>query len=84
MEATAMSIVGRVSRKRVAAGSKSDRVAVVLHSRDGTDYVLRRRGGNPFRDETLENLIGKTIRGTGLLTGPSFILEDWAELSTVK
>jgi hypothetical protein len=79
MAAEETRLSGQVERERVSPGSKSDRVAVVLRTDDGSRYVLRRMGGNPFRDEVLEGLVGKSIAGTGFLTGTTFILNDWAE-----
>jgi hypothetical protein len=66
---------GVVVRKRVAAGSKSDREAVVLEA--GEDLVLRIRGGNAFADPRLDALVGKRIRGTGTRTGYTLILDEW-------
>jgi hypothetical protein len=70
---------GTVIRKRVAAGSKSDREAVVLRTAD-EDLVLRLRGGNAFADPRLDALVGKRIRGAGRKTGYTLILERWEEV----
>ena len=70
-------ITGTVTRTRIAPGSKSDHVGVVLRTRSGDEYVLRRAGGNPFRDEVLEDLVGKTITGSGLVSGQTLIMNDW-------
>ena len=70
-------ITGTVTSARVAAGSKSDRVAVVLRADSGAEYILRRRGGNAFRDDVLEGLVGTTITGTGLLADQTFIMDSW-------
>ena len=72
-------ITGTVDRRRVAPGSKSERMAVVLRADDGGEYVLRRMGGNAFRDPTLDALVGETITGTGLVTGHTFIMTDWVK-----
>lgn len=69
---------GTVARARIAPGSKSDHVGVVLHADDGKEYVLRRSGGNAFRDTELEKLVGKAITGTGLTTGQTFIMDNWS------
>jgi hypothetical protein len=71
--------VGRVVRKRVAAGTKSERDAVVFVTGSG-EYALRRRGGNPFHDPALERLVGKRIRATGVVHAGNLIMSDWAEL----
>ena len=69
---------GYVVRKTVAAGSKSERPAIVLQTDEG-EYVLRILGGNPFDDRRLESLIGKRIRARGELHGYTFLMDDWAE-----
>jgi hypothetical protein len=70
---------GRVVRKRVGAGSKSDHSAVVLETAT-SDLVLRRQGGNAFRDPLLEELVGRRIRGTARRSGSTLILTDWEDL----
>lgn len=70
-------ITGKVSRRRIAPGSKSERVGVVLQDDAGRSYVLRRAGGHPFYDKALDRLVGKTITATGLVSGRSFIMDDW-------
>ena len=59
-----------------ATGSKSERQAMFLATKDGT-YVLRRRGGNPFFDPVLERLVGKTIHCKGILTEHTLIISSW-------
>jgi hypothetical protein len=66
-----------VTRERIAQGSKSDRVGVVLRTDSGEEYVLRRKGGNAFRDPALDQLVGKSITGSGLVAGRTFIMESW-------
>jgi hypothetical protein len=70
-------ITGVVTRARIAPESKSDHVGVVLRTDDGKEYVLRRIGGNAFRDDELEKMVGETITGTGLVTGRTFVMNDW-------
>lgn len=69
---------GTVVRKTVAAGSKSERSAILLQADEG-EYVLRIQGGNPFDDRRLEPLIGKRIRARGQLHGHTFLMDDWTE-----
>ena len=71
--------VGKVMRKPFGTGSKSEHDAVVLKT-DLNEYVLRRPGGNPFRDPVLENLVGKTIRCTGEAVDYTLTIADWKEL----
>ena len=77
METERATIVGDVRRQRIAAGSKSDRVGVVLDDGAGRIYALRRASGNPFSDAVLDGLVGKTISGTGIVSGGSFIMDGW-------
>jgi hypothetical protein len=77
MEPERRTIRGTVARARIAPGSKSDRVGVVLRADDGEEYVLRRRGGNAFRDPTLEQLVGSVIRATGSTADRHFLMDDW-------
>jgi hypothetical protein len=69
---------GEVCRNEVAAGSKSERSAVVLKTRDG-EYILRIVGGNAFHDERLDALVGKRIRADGELHGTSFLMRRWLD-----
>jgi hypothetical protein len=77
MAARGSRITGTVLRAEIAPGSKSEHVGVVLRTDAGDEYVLRRAGGNAFSDEVLEGLVGKTISGSGLVAGRTFILDDW-------
>lgn len=73
-----MQLNGWVTKKPFAAGSKSEREAIILATDDG-EYVLRRRGGNPFFDEALEKLVGKRISCEGELAGYTFLMTRWTE-----
>jgi hypothetical protein len=70
---------GRVISKITSKGSKSERVAVQLDTGEAL-YILRRPGANPFRDEVLDELVGKTIDARGRLRGHTLFLEEWKEL----
>jgi hypothetical protein len=70
-------ISGVVTRTRIAPGSKSDHVGVVLRTEKGEEYALRRMGGNAFHDEQLEKLVDTTITATGVIAGNTFIMKDW-------
>ena len=80
-QAMSESYEGRVVRKRVAEGSKSDREAVVLQTGD-SELVLRRQGGNAFRDDVLDGLVGHRIRGVGRRSGKTLILSEWDDLES--
>jgi hypothetical protein len=70
---------GLVVKKRVGAGSKSDREAVVLQTGDA-ELVLRREGGNAFSDPELDKLVGRRIRGVGRRAGYTFIMKNWEDV----
>ena len=72
-----VTISGNVKRQRIAAGSKSDRVGVVLDDGAGRILALRRAGGNPFSDAAMDELVGKTITGTGIVADGHFIMDRW-------
>jgi len=75
-----MELTGRVIKKHIAIGSKSERSAVCLTS-DGREYVLRRKDGNPFYDPELEKLVGKEIRATGdIVGGDTLLMSSWTEI----
>ena len=76
-----MEIAGRVVKKPFGGGSKSARDAVMLVS-DAGEFVLRRAGGNPFSDPALDNLVGKSIEGHGVVHGYTLILSDWREIAS--
>jgi hypothetical protein len=59
-----------------ARGSKSERAAVMLKTPQ-QDYVLRREGGNPFRDPELDDLVGHTIEGEGIVHDYVLIMSKW-------
>ena len=77
METERVTISGNVRRQRIAAGSKSDRVGVVLDDGAGRILALRRAGGNPFSDAAIDELVGKTITGTGIVADGHFIMDRW-------
>lgn len=60
----------------VAPGSKSEHEAVMIRTPEG-ETLLRRTGGNAFRDEVLPGLVGHRIRGTGQKIETAVILDDW-------
>lgn len=77
------SFTGRVVEALYAPGSKSEHQAVLLEVGDRR-YKLRQPGGNPFHDPALAALVGRTIRGTGLLSGTTFLLTEWQEVKRAK
>jgi hypothetical protein len=73
-----MTLQGRVVRKRVSAGSKSEHEALVLVTPDGQEYKLRRQEGNPFRDPELDVLEGKRIECEGIVRDGLIIMTSWS------
>lgn len=66
-----MKLIGRVVMEVFGKGSKSEHNAVYLDTGESR-YRLKKRGGNPFYDESLQGLVGKTISAEGKLTGYFF------------
>jgi hypothetical protein len=72
-------MTGRVARKAVSGGSKSERNAIVLIDAGGKYLILRRRGGHPFVDEVLDGLVGKDITLTGTVFDGLVLMDEWRE-----
>ena len=70
--------VGKVTKTPFAVGSKSERNVVRLET-DAGSYVLRRAGGNAFKDPELDKLVGKTIRCKGEAEGYTLVINEWTE-----
>ena len=75
-----MTLQGRVVRKRLSIGSKSEHEALVLVTPDGQEYKLRRQEGNPFRDPELDALEGKRIECEGIVRDGQVIMTRWTVL----
>jgi hypothetical protein len=73
-----MDFSGSVIKETVGKGSKSEHDAVMLETAKGR-FLLRRQGGNPFYDRELDQLVGKRISGTGVVTGTTLIMSEWRE-----
>ena len=73
-----MTFSGRVERRRVGRGSKSEHEAVVLVTEGGV-YVLRRRGGHAFEDPTLDALAGKVLEFEGELLDNTLHVTSWRD-----
>jgi hypothetical protein len=69
---------GKVVMKKTSEGSKSERNAVLLQT-EKKSYILRRMGGNPFKDTSLEMLCGKSITATGILDRNLFLAKEIKE-----
>lgn len=71
-------MTGKLVKKGFARGSKSEHEAVYIETNTGT-YKLKRMGGNPFRDDTLEQLVGKTVTVVGRVDEYQFIATEVKE-----
>jgi hypothetical protein len=71
-----MKLRGRVTKKLLHVGTKSEHEGITLTTLQG-ELKLRRKGGNPFWDEALAHLEGKEIEGEGIIRGNQFIMEHW-------
>lgn len=69
---------GKVVIKKIAEGSKSERNAVLLQTKEKA-YILRKMGGNPFHDPSLEMLNGKKIIAKGILNRNLFLAKEIRE-----
>jgi hypothetical protein len=75
-----MKFAGRVVKRLVAPGSKSEREAYCLQTSSG-ELVLRQYGANAFTDSAFESLEGKQIEAEGILSHNTFIVKEWQELT---
>ncbi len=66
---------GKVILERAYPGSKSDRMAVKLDTGE-EKFLLRRPGIKSYKDKTLEDLVGKTIKCHGVKRGSRLYLQD--------
>lgn len=77
---TKVTFAGKVVKAPWARGSKSEHTAVCVVS-DGKPMKLRRAGGNPFVDQELEKLVGKSIKGEGeMLSDSTVLMSSWKEV----
>jgi hypothetical protein len=77
-EAAADNGNGRAQADRAGLEERARRRGV-LRTAGGGEYQLRRSGGNAFRDEVLERLVGATITGLGIVTGRDYIMDEFTE-----
>lgn len=67
---------GTVIKRPYAAGSKSERDAVMLSTPKG-NFVLKIRGHHPFSDPELEALVGENVELKGFRNGAHLIVVEW-------
>ena len=73
-----MEMRGKVTRQIIAAGTKSEHEGVVLETDQGS-YILRRDEGEPFHDDALHALVGRSILARGFTSGHTLVMSDWDE-----
>lgn len=71
-----MNITGEVIVAPVSQGSKSEHNAVMINTTEGNRYTLRFPDGNPFQDDRLEVLVGKTVTLIGTVYRNIFMIEE--------
>ena len=74
-----MNLRGRVTKRVLFAGTKSEHEGLVLVTAEG-EFKLQRKGGNPFWDEKLAALQGKEIEAEGTMRETRFIMSQWIVL----
>lgn len=61
-----MKFKGKAVKKKFAAASKSEHLAIYLVT-DDDEYVLQEIGGNPFQNKNLEALVGHEVEIEGIV-----------------
>ena len=74
-----MKLTGKVTRRAVNPGSKSERAALLLVAGDES-LALRRQDGPAWGDKELDALEGKTIEAEGERAGATFVMKRWREV----
>lgn len=67
-------IRGEVSEGKYGEGSKSERRALFIDTQQGR-FILRRKGGPAFADESLEHYLGRAVECDGFLLGTTLLFE---------
>jgi hypothetical protein len=79
-DAASTQLQGRVERRLLGEGTKSEHAGIVLVTDAGEVWKLRRIGANPFRDPVLDGLVGTVMEIDGHAEGASFFFERWRVL----
>lgn len=66
---------GKVSRGQYGTGSKSEHTAVFIDTEQGR-YLLRRKGGSAFVDDSLSQYIGAVVECDGFLLDTTLLVES--------
>ena len=67
---------GTVISEKFGKGSKSEHVTASLLTSEGS-FKLRRVGGNPFKDDVIESLIGKKISCDGEIQSGQLVFDSY-------
>ena len=76
-----MEMSGTIVSRYTNIGSKSERLTYFIKTDDGSEYILRKRGENPFVNPSLRGLAGKTVRVKGTIEAGLFLAEELKELA---
>ena len=79
-DASPARLEGRVERRLLGEGTKSEHAGIVLVTDAGQVWQLRRIGANPFRDPVLDGLVGQLIAAEGYAEGSSYFFAQWQVL----
>ena len=72
-------LTGKVVVKKFGLGSKSEHDAVCLQTSKG-EYVLRQVGGNPFENDAFQEMVGKQIIASGIISDYIFFARTIREI----
>lgn len=73
-----ITLTGRLVLRTFGKHSKSEHLGVFLVTDQG-DYLIRPAGANPFMQNPLMPLAGKTIVATGSIDDYVFLAQTWKE-----
>ena len=76
-----LDVSGRVERRLLNPGSKSEQRGLVLVADDGRVWTLRRVGGPAFGDAGLAALEGRRIQASARVSASTLLLERWQLLA---
>lgn len=73
-----ISLTGRLVLRTFGKHTKSEHLGVFLVTDQG-DYLIRPAGANPFMNNPLMKLAGKTITAEGYIVDYVFLAKAWKE-----
>ncbi|CAL1517072.1 hypothetical protein [Chitinophaga sp. MM2321] len=73
-----ITLTGRLVLRTFGKHSKSEHLGVFIVTDQG-DYLIRPAGGNPFMNNPLAALAGKTITTEGYIVDYVFLAKSWQE-----